>query len=472
MMPSAAPRQETATHVSTSLPPTAPTPQPPRHIGFLKAILLFWCLPKRYGPHLAAASFRRAFGAHALSLVIAAAVVSLAVLWKAGSWTAGVHDFRSQVAQQILEISAASARMTWSWLPALMILCCLPLAELGIVALGTLAMPFGAGGDRASSVWKRSVKSAFWSTTVLIPASVILGAAILAFPLEPGQADGRIPWWLLGPLLAIFLVVAGLYAIITTILGVLHYAGPPDGPAFSPREPRCDDCGYLIISLPLDSRCPECGTAVRESLPGGRRRPTLWQQHEFKPRGFLELIRSHRAILRSNDFFRGLPVHSGLPSARHSWWVSWACFFACTLVILRLVWLFLPGDTVTVAGMAPRCGFLLAVPLVFQSMMMFASCLWAQFRYGIADYRVSAIVCYHASPLMWPLVLALFAAAMLIVEPIAEGLGGIPIGVVAGLSMNALHVAGAMVLLAIVAALAFWWTRVLRALHSVRFANV
>ena len=62
-----------STHVAPLLPPTADPPLPARRIGSLKAFLLFWLMPRRYGPHLAVASWKRAITAHVLALVDAPA---------------------------------------------------------------------------------------------------------------------------------------------------------------------------------------------------------------------------------------------------------------------------------------------------------------------------------------------------------------------------------------------------------------
>ncbi|HVP12521.1 MAG TPA: hypothetical protein VMV94_15200 [Phycisphaerae bacterium] len=470
-MPVPAAGEVTMTHVPASLSPTALAPEPAKPVHFFAGLLLFWCRPRCYGPHMAAGSFKRALAAHVIAFIVATAIVGLVVLGIMADVSLGLRAFRAAMAETILEGAVNLAGNSWSWLPATLCLCCVPLAELGLVFLGTLVMPFGACGDRASSVWQRSVKTVYWSTTIIIPVSVILAGAILVFGRALQLTEAR-HILLLWPWFIAALVLWAMYLVPATILGIQRYVGPPDGPAFAAREPRCDDCGYILIGLLLNSRCPECGKPVRESLPGGRRRPGIWQQHEFKPRGFVDLIRGHWIILRGGDFFRRLPVHCGLPTARHSWWVSWALFVVGALGTLRLVWLALPDDAETQAAMTPICFFLVAAPLAFQSLMMFASCLWAQFRYGIQDYRVSAIVCYYATPLMWPLVLALFAAALLGTTPVTESLEGLSLGQIAGISVTALHIAGLTLVLAIVGALGFWWIRLLRALWSVRFANV
>src|SRR5512146_2106251 len=63
------------THVAPLLPATAPPPEPARKINFFKALLLHWLVPRRYGPHLAVASWKRALAAHVISMVILAAAM-------------------------------------------------------------------------------------------------------------------------------------------------------------------------------------------------------------------------------------------------------------------------------------------------------------------------------------------------------------------------------------------------------------
>jgi len=51
--------------------------------------------------------------------------------------------------------------------------------------------------------------------------------------------------------------------------------------AVIPRPPVCDACGYNLTGTPMDSRCPECGLAVIESLGPAARAGTDWdRRHE------------------------------------------------------------------------------------------------------------------------------------------------------------------------------------------------
>ncbi|MFQ5461418.1 MAG: hypothetical protein ACE5E5_02195 [Phycisphaerae bacterium] len=47
-----------------------------------------------------------------------------------------------------------------------------------------------------------------------------------------------------------------------------------------PRDPTCEWCGYNLITIPMESRCPECGRAVIESLGDAVRPGTRWDRRK------------------------------------------------------------------------------------------------------------------------------------------------------------------------------------------------
>lgn len=348
----------------------------------------------------------------------------------------------------------------------------LPLLEVAFPVLATFAMPFAAGGDRASSVWKRSLKNVYWCTTIIIPLSIAYFVLILC-GMRPSQLSLSNDL----DLIFILLIYAGIIIFATLFLraifvGTHRYVGPPDGPAFSPREPHCDGCGYLIIGLQIKSRCPECGLAVADSLPGGRRSDTPWQRHQFKPRGFLELVRMQWQVLRGIQVFRRIPVHRDIRAARHFWWATWVLITFVLLAILRTGFGFLPDTGYLGASMGPVAILACTLPMLLQFAVMFAGCLWSQWRYGVRDYRVSAVVCYYASPLMWPCMMVVLVLLVLVCGSFLSPLESIKIGKVARVMVDAEHLVLLGIILLALVAVGFWWRRLLLALQAVRFANV
>ncbi len=461
--------------VAELLPATAPVPEPARRIAFLEAMLLYWLLPGRLGPHLAVGSWRRALAAHVVSSLLAGLALSVPATAIALQSTypelRTLHEVRTLVAE--LVIAAAAQSSAWNVEPFLLILSVAPLSQVLIFGLAVLLMPWCAGGDSAGSVLRRSFKNVYWATTLLVPIALLCG-----FLWRSESSDRfQLPEWLAGVLALLLIGIVVLLLPRALLTGAARYVGPPNGPAFKPRHPRCDACGYLIIGLPPDTNCPECGAPVRDSLPGGRRGPLPWQELQFRPRGLVHLVRMQWPVLRDPDFFRRIMVHEGLTTARHFWWGTFLCMLLGSLGILAAVQylLVLPFTSIyqeTYAVVMLGAVASVIVPLLLQAMMMFPACLVAQFRLGIRDYRNSAIVCYYASPLMWPTLLAIGLTMLLATEPLASWLWKYEAIWVLGILFEGAYLLAGLCGLMILGTLLFWWRRLQRALGAVRYANL
>lgn len=461
------------THVAPLLPATAPTPEPARNVNFFTALLLFWIVPKRYGPHLAVGSWTGALLAHVLSILTAGVSLLLVAISQSQLHTSKL-GLREQLAQFVLETAARSAASggTTDWVTAALFALALPLLELAMLLLAILIMPWYAGGDRAGSVFKRSLKSVYWSTTFLIPVTIAVCGLVL-YSVDPEKLLQRYSDLFVAALILVGVGLPLVMFVRMLLTGGARYVGKPDGPAFAPREPHCEDCGYLIVGLPLDSRCPECGLSVAESLPGGRRRPTVWQENELKPAGFLDLLRLQRAVFTQKDFFARLPVHSGLSAARHFWWGTWCLMLLVPLVVLQAIaradWDYGAPPGLIMTGTL----FAIFLPLLLQALMMFAACFYGQIRYGIRDYRNSAIVCYYASPLMWLPAMLWLLALLPEWRPLRDWLAGPSIlahllpGSIDGVEVYLLALLLVFLLLVLV-----WWLRLCRGLRAIQHANV
>jgi len=472
---------EASEYVAPLLPPTAAPPEPARRIGFFKAFLLFWLLPKRYGPHLAAGSWARALAAHLVAVSVIGVVIVLPKLYTAigqrmilpQSQVTPVN-VREALADTILLTAVQSSGLAWSWLPLAGLAGLFVSPLLVVLLVGTTLMPWAAGGDRATSVWKRSVRNVLWSATFSVPATAI--SWILS----------RVDWAKLYPFdIALILVVIlsiALGAVLFVrmlICGAGRYVGPPDGPAFAPREPRCDDCGYPIVHLPLDTRCPECGLAVSDSLPGGRRQPTDWHRYELHPQGLLALLRLQWTVLRDRDFFRRLPVQSGMATARHFWWGTYMLMTLTVLFlyfVLSAVWGDSSGhrfdvpsfsEAASVAAIASPVGI-----FGLQVAGMFVGCLWSQWRLGVRDYRVSATACYYAAPLLWPFVLFGPLVVIVVSGPLLSVFDPRRKFELWDFPLTGDMLGGIGLFVVFLGCLVFWRMRLGAALRAVRYANV
>lgn len=462
------------THVALLLPATALPPEPARRINFLAALLLYWLMPRRIGPHLAAGTFKRALAAQIVAVALTAIIVAFWYMRAYPVPIESLHDLRLMLAEMVIVTAGSNVSVPW-WVVVLIVIGPPLGLELILVMQAVLLMPWCAGGDAAWSVFKRSFKNVSWSTTLLPLITLAIGWLIEISNQKDTWFNLLDDMTMLGVILVTTAVPTVLY-LRALLIGASRYVGSADGPAFRPREPLCDECGYRLTGLPTSAHCPECGLSVADSLPGGRRRPTVWQEHEFSPRGLAEAIRMQWRVLRYPIFFERLPVQGELTSARHFWWLT---FMFILLVLLGASWLITnalryglswgESDVLLPRILVAILGTLL--PLGMQSLMAFAACLWAQFRIGIRDYRVSATVCYYASPLMWPFMAVVFAwcIALPTIEAWARRAEQfLFLGLwLDGPMLTLLGFAG----LAIVA-LGFWWYRLMRALRSVRHANV
>src|SRR5688500_18730383 len=87
----------------------------------------------------------------------------------------------------------------------------------------------------------------------------------------------------------------------------------------------CEGCGYTLNGLPEDSRCPECGKPIEESIGHDRQAPSL---ERGRGRGPLQrlggfLATSGSVLFRPTQFYRTLKTRDRLSTARHFAWIHW-----------------------------------------------------------------------------------------------------------------------------------------------------
>ena len=498
MMSSSKPIQ-TETHVAERLPATAVLPEPAQHVGLLRGLFCYWLMPGRLGPHLAVGSSWKALAAHLLTvggLILIGLGIYLVCYFAYGrDWVLGgppgmwivsddapaasapitLESVRVALADGLLEIAAESNAGGWDWVLAVGLIFFVPLLQVPIFLLAVLFMPWAAGGDRAGSVFRRSLKNVYWALTLAIPIALIWTLGVMRVDPLFNAARFDDIWQLAIQLLVmtVVFVLPVIWLLRALIVGAKRYVGEPDGPTFAPREPRCDQCGYLIVGLPYDAACPECGLRVRDSLPGGRRQPTVWQQHEFRPKGFVALIRDQYRVWFDRSFFETLPVQDGLAAARHFWWGTYLLMLVGSLGFTA-AYLWIDTSEFVDAGLQPLVAIcVIVLPFLLQALLMFSACLWGQWRLGILDYRVSAVACYYGSPYMWPAIVTGVVSSLILfgreLENYVRHWDRIRIG---QWSISADGMMAVGCLLVIVLLLLIWWVRLLRALHAVRYANV
>lgn len=278
-------------------------------------------------------------------------------------------------------------------------------------------------------------------------------------------------------LLCVLLVLLPFVAFDSFVTAGARYVGPAVGPGFEPRPPRCDACGYTLTGLPVESNCPECGLAVRESLPDGRRRPLPCRNAVRGPCRASEILRTTYQVLRSSEFFGRVPVRTHTRHARTYWWSSYLYFVliglscwagACWLSATPL------GNSIDAWAEVALPGVVIVpfVPLVLQLVMMWIACVVGQVFYRIDDWRASATVALYGSAGIWPLMLVITLTNALVRSRLENWgptvaipwLGGAP-------APLAFTVVASLLVSGIILSVWLWVRRVRRGLRAIRFAN-
>jgi hypothetical protein len=85
----------------------------------------------------------------------------------------------------------------------------------------------------------------------------------------------------------------------------------------------CEQCGYVLDGLPVDSRCPECGSFIRDSLPE-HRHLSAWES-AGRPIEKLAAFftTTGLVLLRPAHFFRHLSARASSTSARSFAFIHW-----------------------------------------------------------------------------------------------------------------------------------------------------
>ncbi|MHC4066102.1 MAG: hypothetical protein ACYSUI_16625 [Planctomycetota bacterium] len=295
-----------------------------RGLPALPGMVLLWFSPRHIGVRLAAAGWRAAIAAHLLGLILGIGVI----LWHEllpmnnpvpvqqivpgfaigrelpvpqASWPEYLRGPFAAIAVILHAGSGPGGNI------ATLILLLAGL-ETAVVVLAVALMPFAAAGEPAGGLFGRCVRLTWWSTTMLIPLGIgwVLESRWQRVLGVPG-------WW--DPVDYAALSLLAVWWLTVWLRSGYRYAGPPDGPAWQPRIPRCEKCGYEIVGLPTSTNCPECAQPVVDSLPDRRSPPAfaLAKSPTGAIRAFWPTV---RAAASDRTFFDRLAVSRGHTKAR------------------------------------------------------------------------------------------------------------------------------------------------------------
>lgn len=408
-----------------------------RGVLALPGMILLWFSPKRAGASLAAAGWGAAVAAHLLGLALGIGLIVWAESFHSLNPFA-THLTRSfgfmESSYPAVEMSpyeysrgpfaalALTAHESSAGVGSLgpFVLTFMGI-EFGLLVVAVAMMPFAAAGERASLLFGRTLRLTWWSTTLLIP----LGIAWLVEPVMREWVGLPSGWHAVDyAALALF----SMWWVFVLLRSGYRYAGPPNGPAWEVRRPRCESCGYTIAYLLHSTRCPECGRPVTQSLPDRRQQPPLSVTASFAET-FRTFWPTARATVSGRSFFDRLSVCRGHDRAR--------TFFLVTSILNALL-LFM--------GIA-ALGFLVGGDVFTRNMLagaVVASCAWMFFEVFLAGIlavifaaagrrplRPTAVTAFYALASLRPLIVLLLGVlfALWPVAVIIDGAVSVPVSI-------------------------------------------
>lgn len=431
-------------------PPLLRTARPFRWFTWLAVLPVLPFAPKRIGVRLSASSWSAAVSSYLVCAVVALLIVGYvdSLLFRpqplfgitigsgmvAPSPPTIAPDLQSGLLERAQNAVTSAINMLYTRTSLLgdiygLFGIMLALAILSL-ALGVLAMPYIAAGERLKRLLGRAVKLSLFSATMLVVAATALGV-IVRINLTSPEFFERIPS---GPFAAAATAgIAAWWFSVIIRMGRL-YAGPPEGPAWQPVRPRCLACGYVLTGLPRDGDCPECGLTIADSL-NENRTTSAWaaaRKLSDQPSGWL---RTSLAVFRDPNFFRRLDVTGGTSKAIDFAGLSSAfpaAVFAAGGILAGIfvtdsphaaIWLRI--TLATFLGLAAFC----AVRLVFFGVLSLIGLL-VGYRRGVDPRAVTVAICYSSARLL-PAWAALTAIVLLqdVFAGVAAGVPWLPVGI-------------------------------------------
>jgi len=219
--------------------------------------------------------------------------------------------------------------------------------EAIFVLVAVPLVPWSARDESLRQTRNHVLKVAWLSTGAIVPLLAFFFAITLALewyeathgtPMPTlGDVNAFMKWhnarpWLIrheAEILGLTTLAAfGWYVSVVLRAGAVPRVGPPRA-----RPPICEECGYNLSHTPVESRCPECGTIVRESMSPGLRRPNAWELGRgLRPIGALVRC-GFAAAFTPGQFFRSMQTRHGLARAKAFFLVCFVAGLAITPLI-------------------------------------------------------------------------------------------------------------------------------------------
>lgn len=322
-----------------------PTPAREPNWPISLALLTAWILPRTTARRTLTAPLWKAWLVHVVAgMAVLAIITSTAILVEAPALT--FSDFFAEVGRTCQNTLAEFARNPIEF--SLSILGFVLLFEAINLAVATVTVPWGAVDEPLKNSYRHAIRQVWLRSAHAVPiVGTVAGAIALLHYLEvswevehispmlptytvPAALDpigsqlGRTanaiagnvisnqlwqtrPWYLKREEMIFVPLICS--CIFWFIWGMLRAVAVPRPHTTIPRQPTCEWCGYDLMTLSNDARCPECGRNVIDSLDPAARPGPPWTSTR---RGMLRrwFATWTTALFRPTDFSYSLRIRN------------------------------------------------------------------------------------------------------------------------------------------------------------------
>ncbi len=278
------------------------------------ALLTAWLWPATTASRTAHALLARVWMLHLFASVLTVAVIMFLVAWSKTNASGDINWIISEFTSLIVSSASYLGHQ-----PSVVAASALGI-EAAFFGLAFLVMPWGACDEPLRNSYRNSLRQTWLQTAHFIPVVLTVGMMIVVLDRLAGTVwpQKRQPWYIEygDPLIVQVCAVAALWLLWGLLRGV---GAARTAPAVA-RPPTCEECGYNLTTIPMDSRCPECGETVEASLGPDARPGTVWQRRRKIGR-FTAWWRCSVAVMRRPRGF-GRQLRTVLPGTDHRWFFA------------------------------------------------------------------------------------------------------------------------------------------------------
>jgi len=261
----------------------------PRPIPVALSLLTAWIAPRWTARKTLNASLFSAWLVHFVATIGVAATIEFFILLGQNNFRIGWPALRQELERQVRDGSDVFREYpAWT---VLGLLGSVVGIELLHVVLAHIAMPWGAIDERARDSFGHSLRQTWLRTTHLMFALFLLLVVLeVRFSLGPSFRG------------EFMIIPVVLVSIAWLVWAWLRAIGVERKVETIVRPPLCEFCGYDLTTMPMESRCPECGRNIVDSLGADARPGAPWEfrNHIGLSNAWWRTIRE--VIRRPDDF--------------------------------------------------------------------------------------------------------------------------------------------------------------------------